>query len=189
MNRTQQRALLVAMLSTLAQAVGSASAQESAACAGEHDSFDSACFIGAPDPRGVTVRDALGGPEQMRAYRFQVGPEPGAGHIYLGDLWDDLEVALWRDAPGGVDSGRPALVAESRTFEARALQFVRPQMIVQHLEPGTYTVVVRAHDAHRVDPRRRFTLRVALGPPVCDLQRDAAGRYQLGLALQPAPPT
>jgi hypothetical protein len=158
-------------------------------CEGEYDSFSTACFLGTPDAEGITLQDALEHSGQVRAYKFRVGPEPRALHLYLGDLWYDLDVALWRDPPSVAELGRWLFVAEARTFERRVIQFVRPEIIVEQLEPETYTIFVHAGDLRSFDPQRSFTLRVALGPPVCAVQRDADERYQLALTYEPRQPT
>ena len=162
-------------------------------CEGEHDRFSNACVIGTPDAGGVTLQGRLEYAGQARAYKFRVGPEPQAAHIYLGDLWYDLDVALWRDPPTpqepGTEVGRWLFVAESRTAQRRVLQFVRPEIIVEELSPDTYTLFVHAGDLRSFDPSRAYTLRVALGPPVCGTQRDPAERYQLGLTYQPRQPS
>jgi hypothetical protein len=189
MNRVWPLTLVVALLSTPSLAVSPATARGQAICEREHDSFASACFLGTLDAQGVTVRDGLNDPAQVRAYRFRVGPESAAAYIYLGDLWYDLAVALWRDPPDPVELQRASLVAEFRTSERRVVQFVQPLLTVQQLEPGTYTVFVQAGDVARFDSTRGFTLRVALGPPICGMQHDAGGVYQLALAYQPAQPT
>jgi hypothetical protein len=185
MKRLQLLVLLAVLSGALSLTVGSVRAQGLVVCQAAHESFESACFIGTPDAQGVTLRDRLDAPGQVRAYRFRVEPEPRAGYIYVGDLWFDVEVALWRDPPSAMELERALLVGESRTSERRALQFVRPQILVQQLEPGTYTLFVRAPDRDSVEPRRDFTVRVALGPPVCGMQQDPAERYHLGLSYPP----
>jgi hypothetical protein len=181
--------LVIALLSTLVLAASPATARGQAICERDHSSFASACFLGTPDAQGVTVRDSLADPTQRRAYRFRVGPEAVAAYIYLGDLWYDVAVALWRDPPDPIEVQRASLVAELRTAERRVVQFVQPLLTVQQLEPGTYTVFVQAADVARFDATRGFMLRVALGPPICGVQHDAGGVYQLALAYQPAQPT
>ena len=159
-----------------------------ALCHGEYSDFTTACFIGSPDAHGVTLRDGLTYPSQVRAYRFRIEPEMSTAYIYLGDLWYDLEVALWRDPPNEVELGGAQLLAEATAGERRVLQFVRPQLIVEQLPPGGYTLFVRAAHTGSFDPRRGFTLRVALGPPSCATARDPAARYQLALSYQPLQP-
>jgi hypothetical protein len=167
----------------------SLAAEGQALCEGEYDSFTTACFIGTPDAHGVTITDALTYSGQVRAYKFRVGPQTSAAHIYLGDLWYDVDLALWRDPPNEVEMGRWNFVAESRTFQQRVAQFVRPEVVVQSLEPETYTLFIHPGDGRAFDPRRPFTLRVALGAPVCATQRDGNELYQLGLTYQPTQPT
>jgi hypothetical protein len=160
-----------------------------ALCEGEYDSFTTACFIGTPDSHGVTVTDVLRRPEHVRAFKFRVGPQTSAAHIYLGDLWYDVDLALWRDPPNEIEMGRWLFVSDARTFQRRVAQFVRPEVVVQQLEPETYTLFVHAGDGRSFDVNRRWTLRVALGPPVCATSRDSSELYQLGLTFQPTEPT
>ncbi|HZR99467.1 MAG TPA: hypothetical protein VFE37_12215 [Chloroflexota bacterium] len=186
----QRGRLLLALLAAALLAVPSNAplARGQSPCTGEYDSFTTACWIGTPDAQGITLHDALVHAAQVRAYQFQV-VEPSAAHIYLGDLWYDLDVALWRDPPSEAELGRWLFVAEARTYQQRQIQFVRPEIIVERLAPETYTLFVHAGDLRSFDPRRGFTVRVALGPPVCAVQRDPAERYQLALTYQPERPT
>ena len=188
MNRVWQLVLVAAVLTTPSLAASPGTARGQDVCAQEHDSFASACVLGMPDAQGVTVRDSLDSPAQMRAYRFRVG-EAAAAYIYLGDLWYDLAVALWRDLPNPAELQPASLVAESRASARRVIQFVQPLLLAQQLEPGSYTVFVQVGNAAAFVPNRGYTLRVALGPPICDSQRDPGGVYQFGLAYQPAQPT
>jgi hypothetical protein len=157
-------------------------------CEGEHESFANACFLGAPDAHGVTVTSALSRPGQVRAYKFRVGPLPSAAHLYLGDLWYDLNLVLYRDPPDLAEIGR-WFVARSAETGQRVLQFERPEVIVQSLDPGTYTLFVEAADGRSADPNRPYTARLALGPPICASERDAGGLYQLALTYEPSRPT
>ena len=102
MNRVWPLVLVAAVLTTLSLAASPGTARGQDMCAQEHDSLASACVLGMPDAQGVTVRDSLDSPAQMRAYRFRVG-EAAAAYIYVGDLWYDLAVALWRDCGQSVD--------------------------------------------------------------------------------------
>jgi hypothetical protein len=161
-------------------------------CEAEHDRISTACPIGTPNEQGVTVQEAIVRPGQQRAYKFRV-LEPRAAHIYLGDLWYNMGVALWQDPPTPQESGTPIgewlFVAESRLYQQRVIQLVRPEIIVERLEPDTYTVFVHPADERSYDANRPFTLRVALGPPVCRTERDAAERYQLAMSYEPQVPT
>ena len=68
------------------------------------------------------------------------------------------------DAAGGrTQIGEWLFVAESRLYQQRVIQFVRPEIIVERLEPDTYTVFVHPADERSYDSNRPFTLRVALG--------------------------
>jgi hypothetical protein len=162
-------------------------------CPEEHDRISNACLLGVPGQDGVVVQEALTAPGQTRTYTFRV-TQPAAAHIYLGDQWYDIDLALVRDPPPGSvapgeEIGRWYFVAEARTAERRVLQFVRPEIIVEQLSPDSYTLVVVAGDGRSYDPARPYTLRVALTPPVCAAARDADNRYQLALTIDPAEPT
>lgn len=162
-------------------------------CPEEHDRISNACPLGVPGQNGVVVQEALTAPGQTRTYKFQV-TQPAAAHIYLGDQWYDIDLALVRDPPPGSaapgeEIGRWYFVAEARTAERRVLQFVRPEIIVEQLRPDFYTLVVVAGDGRAFDPQRPYTLRVALTPPVCAAARDPDNRYQLALTIDPAEPT
>ena len=162
------------------------------ACEAEHDRISNACPIGTPDQQGTTVRAALERAGQQRAYKFRV-LEPRAAHIYLGDLWYNMGLALWRDPPtpqeAGTEIGEWLFVAESRVYQQRVIQLVRPAIIVERLEPDTYTLFVHSADGRTYDANHPFTMRVALGPPVCRSTRDDAERYQLTMSYEPASPT
>jgi hypothetical protein len=161
-------------------------------CEAEHDRISTACPIGTPNEQGVTLQGAIVRPGQQRAYKFRV-PEPRAAHIYLGDLWYNMGVALWQDPPTSQEPGTPIgewlFVAESRLYQRRVIQFVRPEIVVERLEPDSYTVFIHPADERSYDANRPFTLRIALGPPVCRTERDAAERYQLAMSYEPPVPT
>ena len=182
--------VLLALVAGLAVGRGAPPAAGQAVCEGEYDSFGTACFLGAPDAQGVTVQSTITYAGQVRAYKFRAGPGARAVHLYLGDLWYDLDVDLYRDPPDETQLGR-WFIARSAESGARVIQFQRPEIIAQNLAPGTYTLFVHAGDGQSFDPARPFTVRIALGPPVCATQRDPAGLYQLALAIEPhePPPT
>src|SRR6266536_155309 len=52
--------------------------------------------LGAPDAGGVTRVDQLLSVGQANAYTFSVPAGPSAIHVYVGDLWYDVDVSLWR---------------------------------------------------------------------------------------------
>jgi hypothetical protein len=161
-------------------------------CEAEHERISNACPIGTPDQQGTTVQEALERAGQQRSYKFRV-LEPRAAHIYLGDLWYNMGLALWRDPPtpqeAGTAIGEWLFVAESRVYQQRVIQLVRPEIIVERLEPDTYTLFVHSADGRSYDVNRPFTMWVALGPPVCRTTRDDAERYQLAMSYEPASPT
>jgi hypothetical protein len=186
---TRPRTTVMAALTVLVLLALPPGAAGQAACTSDHDSLANACFIGSPDAQGVTLRVALDRFGQTRAYKFQFGPEASTAQIYLGDLWYALEASLWREAAPSAGGSAPQHVSTLQANESRVLQFVRPAGIVERLEPGAYLLLVRAGSEESFTPRRGFTLRVALGPPACATQRDAAGLYQLGLVYEPREPT
>ena len=183
----------IALLAGLLAVPPAAPSQAQVTCPAEHDRISNACPLGSPTQAGVSVQGAITTAGQTRTYKFQV-TEAAAAHIYLGDLWYDIDLALVRDPPPGSaapgeEIGRWHFVAEALTFERRVIQFVRPEIIVEQLTPDFYTLVVVAGDGRAHDPSRPYTLRVALGPPVCATERDPGERYQLGLTVQPREPT
>jgi hypothetical protein len=179
---------LLALVAGLAVWLGAPLAWSQATCEGEYDSFGTACFLGVPDAQGVTVQSAITRAGQVRAYKFRSGPGPRAAHIYLGDLWYDLDVDLYRDPPDETQIARWFITRAAETGQ-RVIQFQRPENIVQDLAPGTYTLFVHAGDGRAFDPARPFTVRIALGPPVCATERDPNGLYQLALTFDPREPT
>ncbi len=166
-----------------------ASAQRQVVCAGGQDRAANVCALGMPEGQGVTVRAALDDFGQARAYQFEVGPDTRTGYIYVGDLWYELTATLLRQPSPPNERGETSPVAEVRVRESRVLQFVRPVVIVERLEPGTYTLVVRAANPDSFTPARGFTVRVALGPPACASQQDPASLYHLSLSYEPDAPT
>jgi hypothetical protein len=186
MNRWPGPLLLV--VAVLLSVVPPSVARAQVACQGEYDSFTTACFLGAPDAQGVTLRDTIVRSGQVRAYKFRVGPGPRAAHLYLGDLWYDIDLYLYRDPPDEVEIARWFITRSAQTG-ARVIQFERPEIILHDLEPGTYTLFITAGDQRTFDPNRPFTVRLALGPPVCDTAGDTDTIYQLGLTFEPRRPT
>jgi hypothetical protein len=180
--------LLLAAIGLLGVLSTSPAGRTQALCEGEHDTFANACVLGVPDAQGVTLTGAITRAGQVRAYKFRAGPGPAATHLYLGDLWYDLDVSLYRDPPDEAEIGR-WFVSRAATTGRRVLQFERPEVIVQALDPGLYTLFVAAGDERSFDPNRPFTLRLALGPPICATQGDDAGLYRLALSYQPTQPT
>jgi hypothetical protein len=179
--------LLVVLLIGLGVAAPRAALGQSP-CQGEYDSFTTACFLGSPTAAGVTLTDALTHSGQVRAYKFQVGPDRQAAHLYLGDLWYDVDLYLYHDPPDEREIGR-WFVNKSAESGSRVVQFERPEIIVQDLDPGTYTLFVNAGDSRSFDPNRRFTVRLALGPPVCNTAQAPDSLYQVGLTFEPRQPT
>ena len=153
--------------------------------------------LGTPDAGGVSRTDRFESLGQVNVYTFAVPPGPAAVHVYLGDLWYDVDLSLWRLASGAEDvAGREGMgcdravgcVAEAAPSRRRVIQFVEPKTLLETVEGGAYAVVVRPRDAAGFDPDRPFTLRVAVTPPVCAVARGGDDRYAAALAIVPASP-
>jgi hypothetical protein len=154
--------------------------------------------LGAPDEGGVTREDRLAGTGQARAYTFTVGPGSSVIQVYVGDLWYDVDVTLWRlagrsddlasRAAAGCDRGDGCLAAGA-PIRRRVVQFIEPKTIVEVAEGGSYAVLVRPRDDPSFDASRPFTLRVAVTPPVCAIERGPDDRYSAALAVIPSSPS
>ena len=152
--------------------------------------FLSTCNLGAPNAEGTTMEGQLDNVGARRAYLFRVGQERRAGYIYLGDQWYDMEVALYTEDLG-TELGRWKFTVASRESGARVLQFVRPDKITPTLDANRpYLLLVYAVNPANFDPRRGYTLRVALAPPVCAVEpnNDPDALYALGMSYEPAAP-
>ena len=189
-------ALVLAALVATLTGLPTLDAHAQAGCANRPDGAGGVCDLASPDAQGVTVRGAFDRVGQARVYRFQVADEARTVQIYVGDLWYQVAVSLWRGAPDAevpVDgmtacSSARGCLAESHRSERRVLQFLQPRSIVERLEPGTYALVVAASEDPGFDPNRGFTVRVALAPAACAIEGDARREFQLGLIVQPAAP-
>ena len=152
------------------------------------------CDLGAPGEDGVTITSGLATSDQIRAFRFSVGPQPRAAYVYVGDQWYNLAMGIYERLPGPqlIDQkiAEWLQVVKKDDTGSRVLQFVRPEKVVKDLKANTtYTLLVNAPTDEGFDPRRGFTVRVALGPPPCsDPQRDPDDRYQLTVSTQPPLP-
>jgi hypothetical protein len=155
------------------------------------------CELGDPGQQALTIRAAFDAPGQVRAFRFQVAGRGGTGVLYVGDLWHDVDVSLWREggaagsAPwlrGGCD---PALgcIASARPSEGRVIQFVRPKSLIEPLDPGAFVLAVAAPPVADPGFARGFTTYVSVQPRACGIRADETGRYMLGLAVQPGQPS
>jgi len=78
--------------------------------------------LGTPGAGGVSRTDRFAGLGQANVYTFAMPPGSATVHVYLGDLWYDVDLSLWRlagsadDAPGRAGTGcdhQAARVAEA----------------------------------------------------------------------------
>jgi hypothetical protein len=154
--------------------------------------------LGTVRADGVTVYDSLGSFEQANAYTFRVADGPSTVQVYVGDLWYDVEVLLWRGAapPGSAAQwrvmpcdGGTGCLASAPPSARRRVQLIQPKGLFESVDPGPYTVVVRPREEAEFSAWRQFTLRVAVTPPVCAIGGDAEKRYQIALAMTPARPS
>ena len=187
LTRAVAAAALVVLLLMLAQpglAAGPAAHPSRAA----HD-------LGTPRADGVTMVDSLGSYPQANAYIFRVADGSSAAHVYLGDLWYDVDVLLWHasmlpddpaqwrtmpcdNAAGCMTSAPPSA--------RRRIQFIQPKTLLVPVDPGAYALVVRPHEAIESSSWRPFTLRVAVTPPPCAVISEAG--YLAALVVTPARP-
>ena len=152
--------------------------------------------LGAVRADGVAVFDALASFGGANAYTFRVTDGPGTAEVYVGDLWYDVDVLLWRASslPSAshwrtmtCDAGAGCL-ATAPASPSRRVQFVQPKGIFAAVEPGSYAVVVRPRDEAAFSAARKFTVWVAVAPPTCAVGSDSEGRYQIAVAMTPARP-
>jgi hypothetical protein len=153
--------------------------------------------LGTVRADGVTLVDALGSFGQANAYTFRVVDGPSTVQVYVGDLWYDVEVQLWRGSALPDDpsqwrampcSAAAGCVASAPTSARRRVQFVQPKGLIEPVETGTYAVVVRPRDEADFSAWRQFTLRVVVTPPVCAVSGDAESPYRVALAMTPSQP-
>ena len=153
--------------------------------------------LGTVRADGVTRTDALGSFEQANAYTFRVADGSSTVQLYVGDLWYDVEVLLWRGSALPADQaqwrlmpcdGAAGCLASAPASARRRVQLLQPKGLFESVEPGTYAVVVRPREEAEFSAWRPFTLRIAVTPPVCAISGDGEGRYQIALAMTPAHP-
>ncbi|HYU19326.1 MAG TPA: hypothetical protein VEQ11_11595 [Chloroflexota bacterium] len=146
------------------------------------------CQMGSPSAEGTTVPGDLSRVDDQRAYQFRVGPEPRSAYIYLGDQWYDMEAGLYRENLGQ-EIARWKFLRASQETGSRVLQFVQPDKIVRSMEPNTnYLLVVQTAGEVGFDPSKGFTLRVALGAPICGDKLSPDERYLVTITFQPEKP-
>ena len=144
--------------------------------------------LGAPDANGITVVERFAAAEQTNIYTFSV-PVRSSVHVYVGDLWYDVGVTLWRGSTdGGACTPGAGCLAESRASARRVVQFVQPKTLLETVDAGTYALTIRPQDA-AFEPGRPFTLRLAVTPPVCAVNPAADGQYLAAVSITPASPT
>ena len=171
-------------------------ARAQAGCGGRQEAAVAVCDLPPPDAQGVTVRGSFNRLGDLSVFRFRVADEASTVQIYVGDLWYQVAVSLWRSGQAPGDPGAGALACgssrdcliEAPRSERRVLQFLEPKSIVERLEPGSYAIVVAPGEDLGFDPNRAFTVRVALTPATCALEADRRGEYRLGLVVRPGAP-
>lgn len=159
--------------------------------------------IGQPGADGwVSDQEGLSGPGEVRRYRFSV-KEKGTAYVYVGDQWYDLNLGLF-SMKTGTEVGCWSVQVKGTSVESerRKLGFVRPDERAIEVEDGDYILTARPADTARVDPSRKFTVRVAVGPRVCALlpanvpdpafagltnKPENPDLFQVGVSLQPDP--
>lgn len=162
-------------------------------------------MLGAVNAEGWTsTEESLGNIDERRRYRFSV-KEPGTAYVYVGDQWYDLNLGLFKaeDASGaGLGCWIATPRGSSTQAERRQIQFVRPDERAITVEPGDYILTAIAADNAAFDPSRNFTVRIAVGPPVCALvpanvpvpefpqmtnkPAENPDLFQIGVTFQPA---
>lgn len=164
----------------------------------------------SPDEEGSAVEDQLGDVTEKHGYVFEL-TEPGAAFVYVGDQWYDLDLALFGRGDCAVRAQwYVSAVAGTSARGNRVIQLVRPdEQIIQDLPSGEYLLTVShkwadfPQNATDFDPGRGFTVRIAVGPPVCGLDpantqesdrypgimvRPDSALYQVGLTYDPPVP-
>src|SRR5215204_3538785 len=126
--------------------------------------------IGQPDANGWTSdQESLANADEVRRYRFSV-KERGTAYVYVGDQWYDLNLGLFSMKSGTeVGCWTAQVKGTSTEGERHRLGFVRPDERAIEVEVGDYLLTAVAGDNAMVDPKRNFTVRVAVGPRVCAL--------------------
>ena len=157
---------------------------------------------------GFTLEGRMDSLDDVRRYAFQV-TQPSTAYVYLGDQWYDLDLGVFSlGERKDVACWRVERTAAGERGQRRLVQFIRPEeRIVERLSPGVYILTVRPSDlgpAADFDPTKSFTLRVALGPPLCgqpnppndepdqrypqlkQRRDDPNSLWQLGVTFEPA---
>lgn len=168
-------------------------AQDDDICPERNDGFDNSCKIGRPGQDGTTVKGFLNHEGDVDAYQFEVGPNASSVHITLADLWVDTDISLYETLTGRLIAQAKFIAESRRTGEAQS-QMSAPEMIVERLEPTSYTTFIYSGDLKSAD-ERGYTFRIALGPPIVPQAniggQDASKKdgYQLSIAIEPEKPT
>lgn len=151
--------------------------------------------LGTVRAEGVTLTDSLGSFGQANAYTFRVADGRSSVHLYVGDLWYDVDVLLlrasalpddstqWRTMACGGDC-----LASAPASTRRRVQLLQPKGLIEAVEPGTYAVVVRPRDEAGFNAWHHYTLRVVVTPPACAVTDDSGSGYRLALVMAPMSP-
>ena len=164
-------------------------------CPERNDGFQDACKLGTPGLDGTTVKGFLDHPGDVDAYQIEIQPAAAAIHLTLADLWYDADLALY-ETLSGTFIAQAHFIAESRRSGQAQSQLSAPELIVERLEPSSYTIFVHAGDLLSYSEEKGYTLRVALSPPTVPQPPAPVGQeptwkkegYQLALTMEPPNP-
>jgi hypothetical protein len=159
-------------------------------CPEPNDSFAKACKIGTPGQDGKTIKGFLGHQADVDAYELKV-TAPSSIHVTLADLWVDTDISFYETLSGTLIA-QAHFIADSRRSGEAMSQMSAPELIVERLEPGSYTAFIYSGYLNGQDDRG-YTFRTALAPPIVPQPVDQSGQasgwkkdgYQLGLAIEP----
>ncbi len=194
MRLVAQTTLLAVALQLVAWPIARAAGGD--VCPERNDGFENACRIGAPDANGMTLKGYIAQPGDIDAYEFTLGPSPASVHITLADLWFDTDISVYESLTGRFIA-QARFIAESRRSGQAQSQMSAPELIVERLEPGSYTAFIYSGDLLSFHPDRGYTYRVAVGPPTVPQPSAPSGQepswkqqgYQLSLAMEPGSAT
>lgn len=143
--------------------------------------------IGAPNAEGWTKEENLPAANESRRYLFNV-KEKGTAYVYVGDQWYNLDLGVFSVVFGAESCWSLRLSGVSDESQRRVINFVKPDERSLDVEPGDYILTVRPGDLADFDPRRNFTVRVAVSPRACALNPANIPTEYPGLTQKPDNP-